>query len=94
MSPKQWEHIFKWLKNRKKAKKIRKILRKQANEVVVEATIKRFYLIPTHIPTNQIKDWLDNYSLDEHHASRDFYKMNDIIMTYSIKINKNVKVRA
>jgi len=91
-SAKQWEHMYKWLKNRKKIKKIRKILRKQENETVVEATIKRFYLIPNHIPTEQIKDWLDNYSLDENHASRDYYKMNDVIITYSIRINKNVNL--
>ena len=92
MSVNSWLAFFRWRERKKKVKKIRKILRRQENEIVVEANIKRFYLVPNHIPTEQIKDWLDNYSLDEHHASRDFYKMNDVVLTYSIKINKNVKV--
>ena len=60
-------------------------LKHMEKEILVKATITRYYLFPKQsVSVEMIEDMLENYPLDQRHASRDYYRIRDKLKKYKI----------
>ncbi len=66
-------------------KKFVKSLKNMDEERMVEVSIIRYYLFPKNIISiEMIKDMFDNFSIENSHATRHYYRIKDKLEKYKI----------